>query len=467
MTASIAGIVVPMALIFAWNSNASLNDVTTIAIQLAATEASQGVRGAIASTTQILDALMASPYFSKDFMTHVADIKSSAGVIPAMMTGVRTFDYISALVCSTPGSTAVGPYGPYTNRTNVQAVYASMAPGGPKQPMVILQDQTTGASVTVNLLSPDYGAVLTSINIGPARLSNGGDVLLANQLSSTPAVEPFFDITYLNATGTAFWQISYYRNHWVDKTKAGTTVPDFGCSIGFQIDASLTVYLNSMRVTNNTILMLMDTSGLLLSTNRPDSIASSTNATVRVTPDASPVTAISLVGRALLSTYGSYSSLPTSNASTVLQQRFADGTEWFLSTTSLTVSGDQLTFVVAIPRSDLFAQMDAGERRGVIVASAVACLGLIITGLMTFFALRPLQRMATSMRKLTKFDFSFLENGVLNKRSPLKEIREVETVFDMMVKAFAGAIRRNKTLMGGQTGQGGSSKSGAASSVVW
>ncbi|KAJ3195838.1 hypothetical protein HK101_010933 [Irineochytrium annulatum] len=467
MTTSIVAIVVPMALILVTTSNSSLNELTTITIQLAATEASHGVQNAISSTAQILDALMASPYFSKDFLAHESNVRGGAGVISAMMTGVRTFDYLSALTCSTPGRTAIGPYGPFTNRTIVQAVYGSLSPAAAFGPMALIIDPSTNASVTANLLSADYSTVVSSVNIGVAPVATTDDVLLTDQVSSTPSVDPFFGTTFINTTGVPFWQMSYYKNFWADKFKAGSSAPDFGCSVGIRIDESLTVFLNSTRVTNNTILMLMDTSGLLLSTNRPDSITTPMNATHRVFPDASPVPAVSLVGRALLSIYGSYTSIPTSNTPTVLQRLADDGTDWFLSTTSVAVPGtDRLMFVVAIPRSDLVAQMDNAEKRGVAVATTVACLGLIVTGLMMYLALRPLQRMATSMRQLTKLDFSFLENGVLNRRSPLQEIREVETVFDMMVKAFAGAIRRNKALMGGQATNHANSRSTGVSTVV-
>ncbi|KAJ3175138.1 hypothetical protein HK101_010742 [Irineochytrium annulatum] len=95
----------------------------------------------------------------------------------------------------------------------------------------------------------------------------------------------------------------------------------------------------------------------------------------------------------------------------------------------------------------MFAKMDEAERRGIVVASAVAAAGLLCTALITFLALRPVGAMAKNMTQLTKFDFSLLEKGVLDKRSLLSEIREAETAFDTMVKAFAGAIRRNKQLI--------------------
>ncbi|KAJ3131892.1 hypothetical protein HK101_004660, partial [Irineochytrium annulatum] len=466
MTGSIAAIVAPMAIIFLSNSSDSINDLSTITIQLAATEASQAIESVISSTTQILEGLVTGPYFIKDFLANAGNVNASTTVFPAMLSSVATGTYVNSIECRTMQTqTAIGIMGPYLNRTDVTAVITAPEPGVERTPIVVHNDPSTNGGLFLETFAfHNFSSYVSTTGIGPAPLT-GLDITLAQQ--NNRSVAPYFDTTYYTVGAFSFWQMTYSKNIWVNPASAGETTPDVNCAVGIVVDLSLSVLLNSVRVTNNTVVLLMDTEGRLLSTNRPNSIATPANVSVRVTPDLSPTTEVALVGKGLLSIFGSYGSIPTGSMSTVYQRTFNDGQPWFLTTSVMNISGTPFTFVVAFPRSDMFAKMDAAEKRGVIIAACVAAAGLICTALMTFLSLRPLYAMAKNMTQLTKFDFSLLENGVLDRRSFLAEIREAETVFDTMVKAFAGAIKRNKQLVDNNRGtsSGGKPNNTMASSV--
>ncbi|KAJ3161818.1 hypothetical protein HDU86_006589 [Geranomyces michiganensis] len=65
------------------------------------------------------------------------------------------------------------------------------------------------------------------------------------------------------------------------------------------------------------------------------------------------------------------------------------------------------------------------------------------------------------MATLTKLDFHTLESsGTLDSRSWVWELRQVQVVFATMVKAFAGAIKKNRAFV--QKNYGPTTSSGLA-----
>ncbi|KAJ3097382.1 hypothetical protein HDU96_000411 [Phlyctochytrium bullatum] len=477
ISGAIVAIVAPMATTFLGTSRSSIGDISTISIQGAVSQAAQGVSNAISTTVQVLDQMYSQPFFPAEFTNSAFNVAASSTLFPAILRGLRTFDYISALVCCNTGPTATGPFGNFTNNTNLQALWTPFLPGmnGVKTAGIIYggnvflavlrargllimfflscpfsppthADPSTGGMNMLLVYNSNF-SVITRTPIGPRRVQPLSDLVFYDLMSANPSRDPYFGVTRIVNGNTSFFQMSYYRLFW----PANGARPTMGCSIGYIIDDALTPLLNSIRVTPNTIVMLIEKStGLLLATNRQDSIA--LNGT-RVTPDRSNNTEVRVVGRGLMELYNNNISQVTNVsllANPVVQRRLDDGQEWFLSSNIINVRGTEFMVSVGFPRSDMFSQIDAAERRGLIIAICVAVAGTLVTGAATFLALRPLYFMAISMKQLTKFDFSSLENGALDRRSFMYEIRQVETVFDQMVVAFAGAIKKNKALIQGQ-----------------
>ncbi|KAI8846719.1 hypothetical protein BC829DRAFT_398073 [Chytridium lagenaria] len=459
---AIVSIVAPMGTIFVGTSRTSINDLSSITIQVAATQASQGVETAISNTARVLDQLMTSPYFPADFIQNGSNILRSPTLLPAMLTGLRTFDYISAIVCANPGPTAIGPFGPFTNNSNIQALWTPfLSTNGTKQVAVIYADASTNATNQLRVYASDLTTVTRTGFAGPKGVQTRRDLLFTDFYSAIQPINPYFGLTLVNTSGVSFWQMSYYRHFY----RAGAATPAFGCSIGYIIDEALVPFLNSVRVTNNTIVILAEkNTALLIATNRRDSLA--INST-RVTADMSPHPDVALVGKGLFSIYGNISTITNETVARtpVWQRKLDDGQEWFLSSSIINVRGTEFILAIAFPRSDMFSKIDSAERQGLVIAVCVAVAGTLLTGALTFLALRPLHNMALSMKQLTKFDFSSLENGALERRSLMAEIREVEVVFDTMVVAFASAIKKNKALVSGGIGSTVQKTSGHRESI--
>jgi hypothetical protein len=316
--------------------------------------------------------------------------------------------------------------------------------------------------------------ILSTILMGPKQPASASDIANTNMASSSPSKTVYLDVSYLSTQAGAFWQMSFYKNFWNNNpTKTG--VPDLACSVGFQVENALTPLLNSIEVTPNTVILMMESqTGRLLATNKANSISvnqtvsgSNTTTPVRVTADASPDARISQVGLGLLNAYGgSYANLPftgsdgssVSIASIQLPSTATyDSEKWLVGTTKFQLqsngqSSAEFLLIVAFPRSDIFGDIDKANTVTLITSICVSVGGLLIACSATFMALRPLHKMAISMKQLTKFDFSSLEKGELKSRSMVTEIREVEGVFNTMVVAFASAIKKNRALMSGSAG---------------
>ncbi|KAJ3098786.1 hypothetical protein HDU96_010943 [Phlyctochytrium bullatum] len=462
MTAAIAAIVVPLSFVFVGTSNRSINSLTETTSQLVLRSATSEVSKFLEATAETLENLVNSTYFDNDFTAAISTpgvgVRNSSTLIPAMAKSLNSQPFISAVVCAAPGQTAQGPAGPFTNRTNVQLISAVGIPGTTgKATIAIIGEPTTSPFLSMAMLNPSNYAILKETQMGPISVSGETDTALKNMLSASPATAAYFDITYINTTLSKFWQMSFYKNVWRSPENAGKSAPDFSCSVGSLVDSSISVVLNTIKPTANTVLMLLDEENLLLSTNRNNSIAANETSTAprRVLPADSPNPDVAQVGKGILDVFGSYSKLPRGSAanaeSTINQVKLADGKMWFLSSAGFAVRGQQFTLVVAFPRSDMFDALDKASILGIIIASSVSVGGVLLMALLTFLSLRPLHKMAQAMEQLTRFDFSSLENGGLKSRSPMTEIRHVENTFNEMVVGFATAIKKNRALAQGNS----------------
>ncbi|KAJ3084928.1 hypothetical protein HK102_000505 [Quaeritorhiza haematococci] len=99
-------------------------------------------------------------------------------------------------------------------------------------------------------------------------------------------------------------------------------------------------------------------------------------------------------------------------------------------------------------REEIYGRIEEGNRKVLIIVAVVAVGVFLASGLgMWGLAVRPLNRLAIAMDRLTVFDFATLENGdLLNVQSLIREIYVIQKTFSMMVKAFAGGIRSNRAL---------------------
>ncbi|KAJ3331712.1 hypothetical protein HDU76_002430 [Blyttiomyces sp. JEL0837] len=228
----------------------------------------------------------------------------------------------------------------------------------------------------------------------------------------------------------------------------------YACSIAFDNRNSLDPYLYAMKVTENTHVFLMDaTTGILLSNSVPNSTFLYPNVSdpsIPVIPLRADATNDSItrdLGTFLKNKYGDYSLIPNMNGSVTIETNMR-GERWFVNYRYLERPNNWI-IVVGMPRSDFFGKTDSAQQKATILAVILAVAGVCCCAFLSWFTMRPIQTLIKAMEKLTKMDFSALEGNILNERSFMLELRQLQVTFAIMCKAFASGIRQNKKLVSG------------------
>ncbi|KAJ3320430.1 hypothetical protein HDU76_000299 [Blyttiomyces sp. JEL0837] len=119
--------------------------------------------------------------------------------------------------------------------------------------------------------------------------------------------------------------------------------------------------------------------------------------------------------------------IPNMNG-TVSIETTIGGTKWIVNYRYLNNPNTWL-LVVAIPRSDFFSKTDSAQQKAAILACVLAVVGVVVTVISAWVAMRPLHTLTIAMEKLTKMDFSALEGDILNERSFMLEVRRLQVTF--------------------------------------
>ncbi|KAJ3167904.1 hypothetical protein HDU88_001851 [Geranomyces variabilis] len=140
------------------------------------------------------------------------------------------------------------------------------------------------------------------------------------------------------------------------------------------------------------------------------------------------------------------------------------GTLWIINVDIVGLGTyDYALLVLAIPRSEVYGEIDRARTRarGISIGVSVG-MAVVIGGIFVLVVL-PLSDLVREMAMLTKLDFGTLESsGALDNRS---WIRHVQVVFATMVKAFAGAIKKNRAMVIKQISSTSGVSSGSPQSV--
>ncbi|KAJ3346902.1 hypothetical protein HDU83_002589 [Entophlyctis luteolus] len=277
----------------------------------------------------------------------------------------------------------------------------------------------------------------------------------------TLKAKSFYDVNFLTTpTGYSFL-LEYreiYTPHPSNPLSQRSSILNFDCLGPFH---DLFVSLLPSPGSN---IVFIDDGGLLVVTTMN---GTARNATTRYdTYKNNPYPAIRAVGGFLAARYG-VSATGAFQTGTNFTFDFVDigGTSYFVATQQVAMAGTDQSFMLILfaPRSDFYAKSDNATKTGLIQALVIAACGILLTAAIAYFGTLPLKRLASSMEKLAKFDFSDLEAGHLESNSLLSELNRVESTFFVMVKVrhfnygflrtkdnihqqFAIAIKKNKEL---------------------
>ncbi|KAJ3185806.1 hypothetical protein HDU85_001174 [Gaertneriomyces sp. JEL0708] len=241
----------------------------------------------------------------------------------------------------------------------------------------------------------------------------------------------------------------------------------YACGFSFNVEQALTPLMKTLRPTTNSKIFLMErATGYLIASDTPGSTYETLDALLnqykRFQPHQSTDAETAAVGTALRDYFDGYSNIPSSTTEITRFEQKINSKKWIINLESVAADPSEWILVVAMPRADFFGNVDKTRKTSVGIAAGIGVLGAVLSAILSFIVLRPLARLAHSMKQLTKFDFSSLEGGALDARSHILEIRKLQQTFSTMVNAFAAGIRKNKALVGGQMGIIKSGETGGA-----
>ncbi|KAJ3126113.1 hypothetical protein HK101_005803, partial [Irineochytrium annulatum] len=228
------------------------------------------------------------------------------------------------------------------------------------------------------------------------------------------------------------------------------------CKLNIPID-TLTVTLEDMKPTPDSILFVLDDQGFLLVSTENGTVG--VNATLRQTAPGNTNPVIAAAGSTLASKYGhgSITALPNDTGVetiTVGSQSWLVGSKVVV----MPVSGQLFQLVLLVPRADYYGKLEYASLKSLIIACGTAVVGICVAILFGYLSSQPLRILARNMHQLAKFDFSVLDAGRLESTSMVQEINEVESTFWIMVRAFAESLKRRRQSVHPTRDQGGSSK---------
>ncbi|KAJ3411111.1 hypothetical protein HDV05_002720 [Chytridiales sp. JEL 0842] len=232
------------------------------------------------------------------------------------------------------------------------------------------------------------------------------------------------------------------------------------CQVIFESEVSLFNLFNRLKPTEASVMFMYDDQGFMAGSSVNNTIG--VNETTRYTPTNNRDLTIQSVSKGLFNLYGGSSSFASNNTMDTLN---VDGTAWVVATQTILTpySNQSYRLVLMVPRVDFYGQSEAVRTKSLAVALGVAAAGFVIIGILGFVSSIPLRRLSASIQQLTKFDFSALENGKLERTSFVSEINDIEISFLTMVRAFAGAIKKNREIISRSAGGKGSSNAEASS----
>ncbi|KAI8812673.1 hypothetical protein BJ742DRAFT_28268 [Cladochytrium replicatum] len=241
----------------------------------------------------------------------------------------------------------------------------------------------------------------------------------------------------------------------------GPTAP-YSSSIPLQAGGPISATFSSLSPSQNSRIFLVDSLGHLLATSTRASVANSAGSDF-VAAASSNDTIIAQLSQIVKTQTNSFTSTG-SLVGKLYRTALSSGDQWTYSVAPLTVaSTSPLYLIAAIPRRDYFASIDDAQRSAIIVTTVFGIVSMLVVVLAIIGITFPVRKLTTEMVNVAKFDFSMLERGFFVEDSLFSEIRNMQSTFNTLVKAFAGAIKRNKAMnqnsSGAQTSSDPKSKS--------
>ncbi|KAJ3330525.1 hypothetical protein HDU76_005462 [Blyttiomyces sp. JEL0837] len=450
----LGAVTAPLGAIISINSNNNIQDLSNIITSQAVDAIYNQVQDVLDLPRKVLQIVNTNEQIRNTLINNVYNLRNETSTYNLLKQLVDVSVYLNGIACITyPNIRGGDTTTPYPNITEM-SIY--------KQDgwyVNYLMDWSTGPYLWFGIYDPKVNMF---VNYSQAYPFNFAYALTLQPSVATMLSDPT-NLTPSYAFSTNHGDLISAVSQSVMVPSISTKHPAFTCGVGFQHKVSLDTLFSNIKVTPNTHVFLMDVkfNGTLLANSVPNSLFAISNYSdpqLPVTffnPDSTNDSTVAAIGGFLKGMYGSYGLIPNTGKTETFTTTF-NGKAWFVNYRFME-HPDTWVLVVAIPRADFFAKTDEANQKAAIIASCVGIAGLLFAGLASWLAMRPLQTLTTAMGKLTKMDFSALEGDILNDRSFMTEVRQLQITFALMCKAFATGIKKNKNLLARGPGSGAGS----------
>ncbi|KAJ3328204.1 hypothetical protein HDU76_010411 [Blyttiomyces sp. JEL0837] len=416
---ALAIVTVPLGLIISDSSQTTITDLSQLVTRQAVDGIYDQVQNVLDEPRKLLSIVVSNEHVEKVVTTNNANLRGESEMFAFFQTLINSTAYVNVISCVT---------------------WPNLFPGGntndPWPNATYMVSFRQGSNFVRYIMDCDNVARLLPTQIEAYQR-------MMNYPTNT-------DFKYSYGYTSAFLASVIVGSKWLPALTP--THVTYGCSVGFDNRASLDPLLLSIKVTADTHVFLMDaatgtllSNSVLHSTFKLTNESDSTSRVLPLTPDTTNDTSTHDLGTFLKNKFGNYSLIPNEGKTVSIETTIA-GTRWILNYRYLE-RPDNWIVVVGIPRSDFFSKTDKAQEKAAILASCLSVVGIILTVVFAWLAMRPLHTLTLAMEKLTKLDFSALEGDVLNDRSFMLEVRRLQVTFALMCKAFASGIRKNKSLV--------------------
>ncbi|KAJ3148819.1 hypothetical protein HK101_002111 [Irineochytrium annulatum] len=448
----LAAVCIPLATILSSSSASTINDLSTVIMQESTERLVTRVQDVLAVPFSLISLTISNLPLRRAITTNYNNLQNEL-----LKTETDTFSFLSDLSFTSPYINGIA-CATYPNLFTPGAPLVMQAPNttflasyrnasGSSASGALYMDFSTEKMLWGRWFDPTSYAFTPAVKVPnyPVWDYAMPSFMFFTAMVTNPSPKPFISFSFNEGTLIFGVNLMYIP--------PGSTKPTYSCSIGVENQASLGSLFESIKITANSRILMIDVNtGMMLASSTPNSLFHVTNFTDPTLPAESWTIATTndtyanMIGKALIGSYGNYSGVPNTGLTVTLQNvQIGDGQPWFINMQYLDQPSNWL-LIVAIPRADFFANTDAANRKALIISIAVSALGLIISAVIAFFALRPLYGLAKAMELLTSMDFKALEGNILTRRSFISEVRVLQVTFSTMCKAFASGIRRNQML---------------------
>ncbi|KAJ3156918.1 hypothetical protein HDU86_003453 [Geranomyces michiganensis] len=269
------------------------------------------------------------------------------------------------------------------------------------------------------------------------------------------------------------WTVGYVGRMHFPQNNA-SLLPDYACAAGLRVDDQWNTLLRELKPS------IADS---VVAIYNPDAFVIIASSNMHV--DDSKAAGANMINQAIPDEF-------TKSVQAELKTRFTTGAQalaqigtgmrfnanlqdrsWVLNSAVIQMTkrdSDRFIMVVAIPHSEIYGTIESSRKRSLGLSVGIAVAMAVLVGALFVAITLPLARLASQMAQLTTLNFGTLESsGALERRSIIWELRRVQMTFATMVKAFAGQLKKNRSLMQGamQTSSlGGTSTSAAGKKTV-